>query len=103
MAQGDRVLTLRERIKATPDGVADAAKQNEGCSTSTSHRNIKFDPSGDEINMPFHLLIQTFSNYNLMLCCYLLLLPSADGRFYDGIFFFWQTEEMALLLIQKPT
>ncbi|KAK4789903.1 hypothetical protein SAY86_017207 [Trapa natans] len=45
VTRGDLVLVLQERIQAIPDGSAAAAKQGGGWSTSTSHKNIKFDSS----------------------------------------------------------
>ncbi|XP_031400730.1 syntaxin-71-like isoform X2 [Punica granatum] len=53
MTRGDLVLALQERIEAIPDGTAAAAKHSGGWSSSTSHKNIKFDSSDGNFDAGF--------------------------------------------------
>lgn len=69
----DLVFALPERIQAIPDGITTAAKQTGGWAASTSHKNIKFDSSGDQC---FYYLSRVtifndFEHFNLLLILYL--------------------------------
>lgn len=54
----DLVLGLAERIQVIPDGIATAAKQAGGWTASASHKNIKFDSSGEAVLLLFLLEIE---------------------------------------------
>jgi SYP7 family syntaxin len=51
----DLVLALAERIQVIPDGITTAAKQTGGWTASASHKNIKFDSSGEAVLLLFLL------------------------------------------------
>ena len=65
------VLALPERIKAIPDGSTNSAIQTGGWATSSSYKNIKFGPSGDQF---LRLFFINFSITGFKLIVYMFML-----------------------------
>lgn len=82
--RNDLVLALSERIQAIPDGSMEGAKQTANWTASTSHKNIKFDSSGNQC----YTSVQGSSNESLSIPIFQLhcFTSITDGKFDDGFF-----------------